>query len=62
MSNEETYVVGIDFGTLSGRAAVVSVADGHELGHGVKEYTHQVMDRSLTAGDDQLLPPDGWTR
>ncbi len=58
MSNEETYVVGIDFGTLSGRAAVVSVADGHELGHGVKEYTHQVMDRSLTAGDDQLLPPD----
>lgn len=57
MSNEK-YVVGIDFGTLSGRAAVVSVADGHELGHGVKEYTHQVMDRSLTAGDEQALPPD----
>ncbi|GAA1394867.1 ribulokinase [Luteococcus peritonei] len=58
MSNDTKYVVGIDFGTLSGRAAVVSVADGSELGHGVKEYTHQVMDRSLTAGDDQLLPPD----
>ena len=58
MSNEEKYVIGIDFGTLSGRAAVVSVADGKELGHGVKEYTHQVMDRGLTAGDGQALPPD----
>ncbi|MEL4504922.1 ribulokinase [Luteococcus sp. H138] len=58
MSTSAKYVVGIDFGTLSGRAAVVSVADGQELGHGVKEYGHQVMDRALTAGDGQALPPD----
>ena len=25
---EETYVLGIDFGTLSGRAAIVRVTDG----------------------------------
>lgn len=58
MENNDKYVIGIDFGTLSGRAAVVSVADGKELGHGVKEYTHQVMDRSLTADAEQSLPPD----
>lgn len=58
MTTDEKYVIGIDFGTLSGRAAVVSVVDGRELGHGVKEYTHQVMDHALTADDNQGLPPD----
>lgn len=58
MDDDELYVVGIDFGTLSGRAAVVSVRDGRELGHGVTEYAHAVMDSTLTAGDNQHLPPD----
>lgn len=55
---DEKYVIGIDFGTLSGRAAVVRVSDGKEMGTGVKEFTHQVMDRTLTADQNQPLPPD----
>ena len=38
-------VVGVDFGTLSGRAVVVRVADGAELGNAVTEYPHAVVDR-----------------
>ena len=50
-------VVGVDFGTLSGRAVVVRIADGAELGVGVHEYQHGVVDRTLhTTGEP--LPPD----
>jgi L-ribulokinase len=49
--------VGIDFGTLSGRAVVVSVADGTELGSAVHEYRHGVVDRELPA-TGRPLPPD----
>ncbi|WP_037908977.1 ribulokinase [Actinacidiphila yeochonensis] len=48
--------VGIDFGTLSGRALVVAVEDGRELGSAVHEYTHAVVDRRLPGGTP--LPPD----
>ena len=34
MSAHERYVIGVDFGTLSGRALVVRVDDGEELAHG----------------------------
>lgn len=54
----DQYIVGIDFGTLSGRAAVVRVSDGKEMGTAVTEYRHGVMDRTLTVGDNQKLPPD----
>jgi L-ribulokinase len=50
-------VVGIDFGTLSGRALVVRVADGAELGSAVHEYKHGVIDATLPASD-RPLPPD----
>ena len=50
-------VVGIDFGTLSGRALVVRVADGVELGTAVHEYRHGVMDTAL-ASSGRPLPPD----
>ena len=50
------YVVGVDFGTLSGRALVVRVSDGAELGTAVHEYTHGVLDRRLPDGTP--LPPD----
>lgn len=39
------YVVGLDFGTLSGRAVVVRASDGAEMGAAVHEYPHGVMDR-----------------
>ncbi|MET8355176.1 MULTISPECIES: ribulokinase [unclassified Micromonospora] len=46
---QERYVIGVDFGTLSGRAIVVRVSDGAELGSAVHEYEHGVMDDVLTA-------------
>ncbi len=52
----ETYVVGIDYGTLSGRAVVVRVSDGAELAAAEHPYTHAVLDRQLP--DGTVLPPD----
>ncbi len=43
--------VGVDFGTLSGRAVVVRVADGTELGSGVHSYRRGVIDSSLPSGE-----------
>jgi L-ribulokinase len=50
------YVIGIDYGTLSGRAVVVRVADGHELGNAVHAYEHAVMDTVLASTGDRLPP------
>lgn len=50
------YAIGIDYGTLSARAMLVSVEDGRELASAVYEYPHAVMDRSLPSG--KLLGPD----
>ena len=50
------HVVGVDFGTLSGRAVVVRVSDGAELGSAVHEYTHGVIDRTLPASGERLPP------
>ena len=51
-------VVGIDFGTLSGRAVVVRVRDGAELGSAVHTYAHGVIDRHLPDRPGEPLPPD----
>jgi L-ribulokinase len=53
----ERYVVGVDYGTLSGRALVVRVSDGAEMASAVHEYRHGVMDSALTA-TGVALPPD----
>jgi len=53
----ERFVIGVDFGTLSGRALVVRVRDGAELGTAVHTYRHGVMDAQL-AGSGELLPAD----
>jgi L-ribulokinase len=55
-SPEDTYVIGIDYGTLSGRALVVRVSDGAELGSAVHEYPHAVLDRTLPDGVTPLGP------
>lgn len=52
----ESYVIGVDYGTLSGRAVVVRVSDGVELGSGVLDYPHAVMDDTLAATGAQLPP------
>ncbi|WP_430867620.1 ribulokinase [Demequina aurantiaca] len=51
------YVIGVDYGTLSGRALVVRVADGAELASAVHEYPHAVMDTTLAA-TGAALPPE----
>ncbi|WP_022873493.1 ribulokinase [Nesterenkonia alba] len=58
MAADDAVVIGVDFGTLSGRALVVRVSDGAELGTAVHEYDHGVMDSRLTAHQNQPLPPE----
>jgi L-ribulokinase len=53
----DSYVIGVDFGTLSGRAVVVRVSDGVELGTGTHDYEHAVMDTVLAA-TGEALPPE----
>ena len=53
----ESYVVGVDFGTLSGRAVVVRVRDGEEIASAVHEYGHGVVEERLP-GTGEALPPD----
>ncbi|MDQ0827171.1 L-ribulokinase [Arthrobacter sp. B2I5] len=56
-------VIGVDYGTLSGRAVVVRVRDGKELGSAVHEYPHAVVTGSLpkdVAGDDGARLPGEW--
>lgn len=50
------YSIGVDFGTLSGRAVLVNVETGEELGSSVLEYPHAVMDEQIPCG--KKLPPD----
>lgn len=50
------YSIGIDYGTLSGRALLIDVETGEELASSVYEYPHAVMDRELPCGKD--LPQD----
>jgi L-ribulokinase len=63
---EDACVIGVDFGTLSGRAVVVRVSDGAELGSAVQEYAHGVIERDLPTSGTSLPPqwalqdPDDW--
>lgn len=50
------YSIGIDFGTLSGRALLVNVETGEELASATCSYSHGVMDETLANG--RILPPD----
>lgn len=53
----EQYAVGVDFGTESGRAVVVRVSDGAELGSAVHKYADGVIDEHLP-GSNKPLPPE----
>ena len=56
MSNQK-YVIGVDYGTLSGRALLVRVSDGAEIASSVHEYSHAVIEDSLPVNGSKL-PPD----
>ena len=51
------YTIGIDFGTLSGRAVLVDTRDGREVASAVFDYPHGVIDEALP-GSGRKLPPD----
>lgn len=51
------YVIGLDYGTLSGRAVLVKCSDGTVVSSSVKPYKHGVMDRFLP-GSTTALPSD----
>lgn len=53
------YTIGVDFGTESGRAVLVDVADGGEVATAVYHYLHGVIDDRLPIPDrDIRLEPD----
>ncbi len=54
--SEESFVVGVDFGTESGRVVVVRVRDGAELAVAVHHYGDGVIDERLP-GSTTPLPP-----
>ena len=51
------YTIGVDFGTLSGRAVIVDVSNGKELATSVHEYSNGVIDEFLP-GTQIRLDPD----
>ena len=50
------YVIGVDFGTLSGRAVLADAENGRILASAVHDYPHGVMDAALPDGTP--LAPD----
>ncbi|KUI28415.1 ribulokinase [Mycobacterium sp. GA-2829] len=56
--DSEKYTVGVDFGTLSGRALVVRVSDGHEMACAEHVYRHGVLTDALPTGAVRL--PSLW--
>jgi len=44
------FSIGVDFGTLSGRAILVDIASGEEMGESVHEYSHKIMEECLPCG------------
>ena len=59
------YTIGLDYGTLSGRAVLVEAATGRECASFSMDYPHAVMDRALPDGtplgmDWALQHPQDW--
>lgn len=50
------YSMGIDFGTLSGRAVIIDIETGREMAESVLEFSHGVMSERFVNGE--ALPAD----
>ena len=56
--SDASYAIGVDFGTESGRAALVDLASGEVLATSVVRYPSAVIDRTLPSTGERL--PDDW--
>ncbi len=57
-SDNDAVAIGIDFGTLSGRVVVASVADGRELASAEHVYAHGAIEETLPGSGVRL--PRSW--
>jgi len=48
------YTIGVDYGTQSGRAVLVDLANGHEIADHVTPYRHHVIDEVLPGSGKKL--------
>ncbi len=55
---KDTYSIGIDFGTESGRAVLVRVRDGKEIASAIYEYSNGVIDSRLPGEEEVPLGTD----
>jgi L-ribulokinase len=56
--SDASYAIGVDFGTESGRAAVLDLSSGEVLATSVVRYPSAVIDQTLPSTGERL--PDDW--
>ena len=53
---DEKYVIGLDYGTLSARAVLVSVSSGEVIAESICQYPHEIF--HVVPGTKEELPAD----